>query len=352
MCGRARIAALTNEKLKLYNNRVSSSCPSQAASQKQRNKCGDSTVDDNQSGGIDGVELNLVVENFGPGVEVPVVICDLHASTTPAFSVRYMKWGMIPLFTEVTEKPDHFQLFNKRIETVNSKEGNYFLQLVQNHKRCVVVFDGFYEWKTVGGIKSPHYIHFENNIPLQFAAIYEDSQIMDPFSGNITTVETFSILTCEPCDAFKQIHIRQPIFLSDEEVKLWLDPKEVASTVLATLWNTNVRQPTNIDKLRYHAVTNRVTDVTYQQTDCSFPVSFGGNIQLLFQQQSQKNAIKRDHGPETEVCFEKKQKVATTVIDLTDDDTVISPMRQVSAPTSKRTVKKGNIESYFALNIT
>jgi putative SOS response-associated peptidase YedK len=329
MCGRARIAAIAHMKLKNYPISSNTSHNDRLGS------------DNNKHLVQQDVQLPQMVENISPGFSTPVVVNNLSGETD-SYSVKFMKWGLIPLFTAIEEKPDHYQLFNKRIETVNPVEGTYFYQLVQNNKRCVAIFDGFYEWKVVGGIKHPHYIHYDNDVPLQFAAIYEDSQILDPLTGEITTIETFSILTSEPCDGFKSIHNRQPIFLSDDQMSSWLNPNASASELLRVLHSSNINNPFNIKHLKFHPVTKRVTDATYQQSDCSQPVSFGGNIQNFFQRSPDKYSLMqtKDASQKHKISTVKHQ-ISNDVIDLTGDD----DRRDLNS--SKR-FKKGKIDSYFS----
>ena len=92
--------------------------------------------------------------------------CLLHTLT--AFGA--LRWGLVPSFTKKdAEKLDHFRMvrtlcsgkrhcdtrlhhqarvlqFNARCETVAEK--SVFSRLLQR-QRCVVLFDGFYEWKKV-----------------------------------------------------------------------------------------------------------------------------------------------------------------------------------------------------------
>lgn len=58
--------------------------------------------------------------------------------------IRAMKWGLIPSFQSADSPIDHFRMFNARCETVFTLPS--FRNLVLS-RRCVAVFEGYYEWK-------------------------------------------------------------------------------------------------------------------------------------------------------------------------------------------------------------
>lgn len=47
-------------------------------------------------------------------------------------------------------------MFNARSETVDEK---FVFRRLLASQRCVVLFNGFYEWKQEGSKKQPYYIH-------------------------------------------------------------------------------------------------------------------------------------------------------------------------------------------------
>ncbi len=81
-------------------------------------------------------------ENVSPGFSTPVV----KKSEDGVLQLHTMKWGLIPSFTKKGEKPDHYRMFNARSETVAEK--GVFKRLC-SRKRCIVLFNGFYEWAKV-----------------------------------------------------------------------------------------------------------------------------------------------------------------------------------------------------------
>ena len=118
--------------------------------------------------------------NSAPGHSTPVV---KHNEKDGTLELHTMKWGLVPSYTKAGEKPDFFRMvrrtwppcllqstatpsrnsyayvvqFNARSETVAEK--NVFKKLL-SRQRCVVLLNGFYEWKKVcsrGGTRYPVY---------------------------------------------------------------------------------------------------------------------------------------------------------------------------------------------------
>ncbi|KAJ4818904.1 embryonic stem cell-specific 5-hydroxymethylcytosine-binding protein [Rhynchospora pubera] len=140
-------------------------------------------------------------ENGGNEVE-PVVHC--------------MKWGLVPSFTKKNEKPDHYKMFNARSESIKEKAS--FRRLIPAN-RCLVAVEGFYEWKKDGSKKQPYYIHFKDDRPLVFAALYDSWSNSD---GEV--LYTFTILTTRCSTSFEWLHDRMPVVLGSRScIDSWLD---------------------------------------------------------------------------------------------------------------------------------
>lgn len=131
-------------------------------------------------------------------------------------AVHCMKWGLVPGFTKKTDKPDFFKMFNARSESVAEKAS--FRRLLPKN-RCLVAVDGFYEWKKEGSKKQPYYIHFKDERPLVFAALFDSWQ-----NSGGETLYTFTILTTASSSALDWLHDRMPVILGDKDsVDTWLD---------------------------------------------------------------------------------------------------------------------------------
>ncbi|KZV46808.1 embryonic stem cell-specific 5-hydroxymethylcytosine-binding protein-like [Dorcoceras hygrometricum] len=147
--------------------------------------------------------------NVAPGFNVPVIRRD-----DDGFVLHCMKWGLIPSFTNKTEKPDYFRMFNARSESLREKAS--FRRLLPTN-RCLVSVEGFYEWKKDGQKKQPYYIHFNDDRPLVFAALF------DSWKNSEEVIYTFTIVTTSSSSALEWLHDRMPVILGDKEsTDLWL----------------------------------------------------------------------------------------------------------------------------------
>lgn len=275
MCGRGRFSTLANERLHRY---VATNSTSEQSKRRRTTKAGNFEASNNSSSSAitnaTTTTNNPTMENISPGMSCPILVHDQNNVT-----VQPMIWGLIPHYLPKEEKPNHYQLFNKRIESFESSN-KYYYQLVQK-KRAVVIFDGFYEWRVVAGKKQPFYIHLPDE-PLQLAAIYEDSFFTNK-DGILCASRTFSIVTCDPSPQFKAIYDRQPVFLTDTQVQLWIDPTTPVEMLLSMVKENITKSELYInEQIRYHPVHRKMTDASYQGDDCHMAISLGGNIETFF----------------------------------------------------------------------
>jgi putative SOS response-associated peptidase YedK len=162
----------------------------------------------------------------------------LYQDQTGQRRLRVMKWGLIPAFTKKGAKLDYFRMFNARYATTSSHiiniifleflrsetvESKYSFRKLIYSQRCVVILNGYYEWKLVQGQKQPYYVTTKSHMPLKVAAIFDIFE-----SGREGEVEgenlySFTMLTCPAHDSISWLHNRQPLILSDTQVEEWID---------------------------------------------------------------------------------------------------------------------------------
>ena len=130
--------------------------------------------------------------------ELPVI-----KKYTNGSALENMNWGIIPSWAKKKEfKP----LINARLETIDEKFS--FKNLIKL-TRCVVVADGFYEWKRNENNKIPYYFLREDKKLMFIAGIYEKDQ--------------FCIITEEAINNVSEIHQRQPVLLYEKNVNRYLN---------------------------------------------------------------------------------------------------------------------------------
>ncbi len=101
-------------------------------------------------------------------------------------------------------------MINARAETLSEKPT--FARLLAQC-RCMIVADGFYEWRQDEGRKQPVYIHMKDQSPFVFAGLW-DSAPLD--SGKVQSYGT--IITTSANKLVSQVHHRMPVILSSSAI--------------------------------------------------------------------------------------------------------------------------------------
>jgi putative SOS response-associated peptidase YedK len=78
-----------------------------------------------------------------------------------------LKWGLIPSWAR--EPGIGNSLANARADTIATKPA---FSSAFKKRRCLVIADGFYEWKKVNG-KIPYYFQLKDQGPFAFAGLWE-----------------------------------------------------------------------------------------------------------------------------------------------------------------------------------
>lgn len=124
-----------------------------------------------------------------------------------------LRWGLIPSWAKEASIGD--RMINARAETVAEKPS--FRRALQK-RRCLVLADGFYEWKKEGKKKTPMYIALKPHEPFGFAGLWETWRAPDG-----ETIHSCTIITTTPNSLMEPIHNRMPVILPKEQEALWLD---------------------------------------------------------------------------------------------------------------------------------
>ena len=172
-----------------------------------------------------------------------------------------LRWGFIPFWAK--EASIGNRMINARAESVAEKPA--FKWSFQK-KRCLVVADGFYEWKKEGKLKQPFLIHRQDGKPFAFAGLWStwrDPQKAEP-------VETFTILTTDANDLMRPLHDRMPVIVDAEKFDLWLDPRvEDAMKLLPLL------VPHGAEGFEAFPVSRAVNSPAHDEPDCIEPLVEG-----------------------------------------------------------------------------
>ena len=149
------------------------------------------------------------IENYNahPYQNLPVIKKYSNGNT-----LENLKWGIVPSWSK---NKDFKPLINARLETINEKVS--FKKLIKI-SRCVVLADGFYEWKREEKIKTPYYFLRKDKKSIYFAGIYENNE--------------FSLITEQASENVSQIHYRQPVILNEKDINRYLNIELEGSSFL------------------------------------------------------------------------------------------------------------------------
>ena len=145
--------------------------------------------------------------NIAPSQTVEAIILD-----GAELRLGPMRWG----FASASGKDPRPAPINARAETVATM--GLFREAFRR-RRCLVVADGFYEWRKDGPRKTPHFIHLRSGRPFGFAGIWSFDH-----AAVGTRVATCAIVTCAPNALLAPIHNRMPVILPAVARERWLDP--------------------------------------------------------------------------------------------------------------------------------
>jgi putative SOS response-associated peptidase YedK len=124
-----------------------------------------------------------------------------------------LRWGLIPAWAK--DPTIGNRMINARAETVAEKPS--FRRALQK-RRCLVLADGFYEWRKEGRTKTPMFITLKSREPFAFAGLWET---WEPPTGD--PVRSCTIITTSPNSLMAAIHDRMPVILPRAAESLWLD---------------------------------------------------------------------------------------------------------------------------------
>jgi putative SOS response-associated peptidase YedK len=125
-----------------------------------------------------------------------------------------LRWGLIPSWAD--DPGIGSRMINARSETVAEKPS---FRRAFKKSRCLMLADGFYEWRKENGGKQPYYVWMKNGGPFAFAWLWE-SWNKDEGGG----IHSCAIITTDANDLMTEIHYRMPVIMPPEYYELWLDP--------------------------------------------------------------------------------------------------------------------------------
>ena len=146
-----------------------------------------------------------------------------------------LRWGLVPGWAD--SPAIGAKLSNARLETAREKPA---FRAAFARSRCLVLADGFYEWRrdpvAAGPGRQPFRIRRDDGAPFAFAGLW--SIWHGPGAAPEQTLRSCTILTRPANAAIAPLHDRMPVILDPVHEQDWLDvttPAAVLPEILAGL---------------------------------------------------------------------------------------------------------------------
>ncbi|KAF0994895.1 SOS response-associated peptidase [Geobacillus sp. TFV-3] len=157
--------------------------------------------------------------NIAPGQEVLAVIVEEGERIG-----KMMRWGLVPFWAK--DVRIGAKMINARAETIDEKAS---FRHAFKRRRCLILADGFFEWKKEGTKKVPYRFTLKTGEPFAFAGLWER------WDGPSGLLETCTIITTRANELIAPIHDRMPVILPPERHEDWLDLRLDDSEYLKSL---------------------------------------------------------------------------------------------------------------------
>ncbi|KAF9981279.1 hypothetical protein BGZ65_004130 [Modicella reniformis] len=239
-----------------------------------------------------GEEKYRTSYNVAPTRYQPVIRAEAMTNT---YVVHLMRWGLIPRHTKAM--PDS----NSVLKSINARDDSLFMGPTgkamfshsKNHKRCILLAEGFYEWRRRGKERTPFYTKRRDGQLMLMAAIYDVAQIQ----GSEEPLYTYATITTNASPQLEWLHDRMPVLLPNhdqEKISMWLDPNLSWNTTLEAMLRpssecVDIEDPTegegsvlkSLYALETYQVDDKVNNVRNDSPDFAKPWNSSSNKKTL-----------------------------------------------------------------------
>jgi putative SOS response-associated peptidase YedK len=171
--------------------------------------------------------------------------------------VDVFTWGLVPVWAKDPSIGE--RMINARAETVAEKPS--FRGPFKN-SRCLIIADGFYEWRRTGEAKQPYCIRLKTREPFGFGGLWSHWTGPDG-----TEIRSCAILTTSPNAVMKPIHDRMPVIIPKDRIGEWLDHNRYDPKSLSDFFT-----PYPDAELEAYPVSTLVNSPSNDSPDCIEPL--------------------------------------------------------------------------------
>ena len=160
--------------------------------------------------------------NIAPTQSSPILIGENNSRI-----VKEKKWGLIPRWAK--DESIGLKMINARSETILEKPS--FQNLV-HYNRCVVLADGYFEWKRESNKNQPFFIFHPDQKLIPMAGLWSMWE-----SSDSKIINSYTVITTSPQKEISHIHNRMPVILNSITIDEWIQceshsPNQVLSNLV------------------------------------------------------------------------------------------------------------------------
>ncbi len=190
--------------------------------------------------------------NSAPSQDLAVI-----SNSNPG-ELSFFRWGLIPFWAK--DKSIGNKMINAKAETIAEKPS---FKNSLKRKRCLVLSDGFYEWKTISKKeKIPYRITMDDNSLFAMAGIWDSWK-----DETGLMINSFAIITTSPNKLMENIHTRMPVILSPNDEKRWLSSDD-------TTFLQSLLQPFPEKEMTAFTVSNLINSPANDRREVMNPVEY------------------------------------------------------------------------------
>jgi putative SOS response-associated peptidase YedK len=145
-------------------------------------------------------------------------VCVIRSPETGKRTIKVMEWGLIPRWVKKREDWKA-TTFNAKSETLLEKPT--FKKPFLEGLRCLVIADGYYEWRDEGSKrKQKYYFRSKDGASIAMAGLYDVAKLKEVMGED--THYSCTIITCPPNEVTGEYHDRMPVILDPSVQDKWL----------------------------------------------------------------------------------------------------------------------------------
>lgn len=206
---------------------------------------------------VGGLQL-AIRYNVAPTQQVAVVKLDQGRRL-----LTTQRWGLIPSWAK--DPKVGFSGINARADTVATKPA---FRAAFKRCRCLVLANGYYEWKAEGKLKQPYLFEIDGGQAFAFAGLWErwwgpeqkTSDQAAPDQEKPAPLESCTIITTDANPMAANFHDRMPVILDPRDYDAWLDP--AAADV------GDLLAPFPADRMQVRPVSTYVNNARHEGAEC------------------------------------------------------------------------------------